>query len=174
MAWTEPDIRKEGDGELIASESENLKALGSPNGGTVAVHMPALKSLQVKDVLSYANTLRTRNKFLDAVVLYDNLISKDKTNAEAYVGKGICLQLQNSLREALECYDEAIRLDPQNACALTHRGLLFKDEGHLVEAAEVLFSNCIFYTQYLSKEFNFPWRSPRFSASVNYKILKTE
>ncbi|CAA6667600.1 unnamed protein product [Spirodela intermedia] len=111
MAWTETDVRKERDDEFAATENDSLKALRSSDG--------------VNDVLSYANILRTRNKFVDALVLYETVIAKDNTNVEAYIGKGICLQMQNSSRQAFE-----------NACALTHLGVLYKDEGHLGEAAE--------------------------------------
>lgn len=137
MAWTETDVRKERDDEYSATENESLKALRSSDGGALAVQVPVQKRLEVNDVLSYANILRTRNKFVDALVLYESVIAKDNTNVEAYIGKGICLQMQNSSRQAFECFTEAVKLDSQNACALTHLGVLYKDEGHLGESAEV-------------------------------------
>lgn len=90
-----------------------------------------------KDALGYANVLRSRNKFVEALVIYESILEKDKTNVEAHIGKGICLQMQNMGRLSFESFSEAVRLDPQNACALTHCGILYKDEGRLVEAAEV-------------------------------------
>ncbi|XP_010543807.1 PREDICTED: probable UDP-N-acetylglucosamine--peptide N-acetylglucosaminyltransferase SPINDLY [Tarenaya hassleriana] len=101
-----------------------------------AVGAPAQKGLQGNDALSYANILRSRNKFADALALYESALEKDSRNVEAHIGKGICLQMQNKGRLALDSFSEAIRLDPQNACALTHCGILHKDEGRLVEAAE--------------------------------------
>ncbi|XP_078435276.1 tetratricopeptide repeat (TPR)-like superfamily protein [Wolffia australiana] len=136
MAWTDPEVRKERENESIAPENESLKAPKFTNGGDVAIQLPGLTSLDAKNVLAYANVLKSRNKFVDALTLYDSVIAKDKTNAEAYIGKGICLQVQNSSRQAADCFAEAIKLDPENACALTHRGVLYKDEGRLVEAAE--------------------------------------
>lgn len=88
--------------------------------------------------LSYANILRSRNKFVDALALYERVLENDSANVEALVGKGICLQAQNMGRLAFDAFSEAIRLDPQNACALTHCGILYKEEGRLVDAAEVL------------------------------------
>lgn len=90
-----------------------------------------------KDNLAYANILRSRNKFGDALVLYDRVLESDGGNVEALIGKGICLQMQNMGRAAFDSFSEAIKLDPQNACALTHCGILYKEEGRLMEAAEV-------------------------------------
>ncbi|KAG0501695.1 hypothetical protein HPP92_001767 [Vanilla planifolia] len=94
------------------------------------------KKFEEKDALSYANILRLRNKFVDALVLYDNVLEKDRSNIDALLGKGICLQSQNLNRKAFECFMEVIKLDPQNACAFTHCGALYKDEGRLLEAEE--------------------------------------
>ncbi|VAI55052.1 unnamed protein product [Triticum turgidum subsp. durum] len=88
------------------------------------------------DALRYANILRSRNKFADALQLYTTVLDKDGTNVDALIGKGICLQAQSLPRQALDCFTEAVKVDPKNACALTHCGMIYKDEGHLVEAAE--------------------------------------
>nr|ACF96937.1 SPINDLY [Sinningia speciosa] len=98
---------------------------------------PIKKSLEGKDALSYANILRSRNKFVDALAVYETVLEKDGESVEAHIGKGICLQMQNLGRLACESFAEAVRLDPQNACALTHCGILYKDEGRLAEAAEM-------------------------------------
>lgn len=76
------------------------------------------------------------NKFVDALAIYESVVENDSGNVEAYIGKGICLQMQNMGRLSFESFSEALRLDPENACALTHCGILYKDEGRLVEAAE--------------------------------------
>ncbi|KAL9227710.1 hypothetical protein vseg_003364 [Gypsophila vaccaria] len=94
------------------------------------------KELNVKDALSYANILRTRNKFAEALAIYSGILEKDHQNVDALIGKGICLQMLNQGRLAFESFSEAIRLDPQNACALTHSGILYKDDSRLVDAAE--------------------------------------
>lgn len=109
--------------------------LAPSNGSLSDIYVQ--KNSEGKDALSYANILRSRNKFSDALVLYEGVLAKDKTIVEAHIGKGICLQMQNMGKLAFESFTEAIRLDPQNACALTHCGISYKDEGLLVEAAEV-------------------------------------
>lgn len=95
------------------------------------------KRPEPKDALSYANILRSRNKFADALGLYNGVIERDGGNVEALIGRGICLQMQGMMMQAFESFSEAVRRDPLNACALTHCGVIYKDDGHLVEAAEV-------------------------------------
>ncbi|GMH30131.1 hypothetical protein Nepgr_031974 [Nepenthes gracilis] len=137
MAWTEkvvcngPKNGSVGDnGFLKLLEPSSLEA-GSPQCNALLQ-----KSFDTKEALSYANILRTRNKYVEALSLYERVLEKDKENVEALIGKGVCLQTQNMGRLACECFTEAIRLDPQNACALTYCGILYKDEGRLVDAAE--------------------------------------
>ena len=149
MARAEKD---DGHGKETDPVSENGFLKGSqPSPSTSGSAITTVqKSFEGKDALSYANILRSRNKFVDALALYDNFLEKDAGNVEAHIGKGICLQMQNMGRLAFDSFAEAIRLDPQNACALTHCGILYKDEGRLVDAAEVIFFMsilCLWYVQ---------------------------
>jgi len=138
MAWTENDAGSVREKELI-EDNGFLKGSAPSTGtsGSPVVSSPVQKGFEGKDALSYANILRSRNKFADALALYESVLEKDSGIVEAYIGKGICLQMQNMGRLAFDSFAEAIKLDPQNACALTHCGILYKDEGRLLEAAEV-------------------------------------
>jgi tetratricopeptide (TPR) repeat protein len=138
MAWTENDAGSVREKELI-EDNGFLKGSAPSTGtsGSPVVSSPVQKGFEGKDALSYANILRSRNKFADALALYESVLEKDCGIVEAYIGKGICLQMQNMGRLAFDSFAEAIKLDPQNACALTHCGILYKDEGRLLEAAEV-------------------------------------
>ncbi|XP_022767024.1 probable UDP-N-acetylglucosamine--peptide N-acetylglucosaminyltransferase SPINDLY isoform X3 [Durio zibethinus] len=136
MAWNERDVNGRERG-LIA-ENGFLKEPWSspgPNISTAGV-TSTQKAFEGKGALSYANILRSRNKFVDALAIYDSVLEKNSGCVEAHIGKGICLQMQNMGRPAFESFAEAIRLEPQNVCALTHCGILYKDEGRLVDAAE--------------------------------------
>ncbi|XVE75927.1 hypothetical protein DITRI_Ditri12bG0130900 [Diplodiscus trichospermus] len=137
MAWTEKDVNGR-ERELIAENGFLKEPKCTPPGPSIltAKVTPVEKAFEGKDTLSYANILRSRNKFVDALALYDSVLEKDNGCVEAHIGKGICLQMQNMGRPAFESFAEAIKLDPQNACALTHCGILYKDEGRLLEAAE--------------------------------------
>ncbi|OWM79068.1 hypothetical protein CDL15_Pgr003239 [Punica granatum] len=137
MEWTEKDAAIEGRRDPVG-ENGFLKP-STPSASTNAAPVslsPSHKIYGGKDALSYAGILRNRNKFGDALLLYESVLEKDSSNVEAHIGKGICLQMQNMGRLAFESFAEAIRLDPQNACALTHCGMLYKEEGRLVEAAD--------------------------------------
>ncbi|KAL6507753.1 hypothetical protein OROGR_023948 [Orobanche gracilis] len=114
-----------------------VKRQPSPGNGSPLGVSAQKKIFETKDALSYANILRSRNKFVDAFAVYENVLERDGENVEAHIGKGICLQMQNLGRLAYESFAEAIKLEPHNACALTHCGILCKDEGRLVEAAEM-------------------------------------
>ncbi|XP_058003766.1 probable UDP-N-acetylglucosamine--peptide N-acetylglucosaminyltransferase SPINDLY [Hevea brasiliensis] len=137
MAWTEKYIgngREQepiGDNDFLKGSQPSLSARGSPVGIAAA-----RKGFEGKDAFSYANILRSRNKFVDALAIYESFLEKDSGNVEAHIGKCICLQMQNMGTLAFDSFAEAVRLDPQNACALMHCSMLYKDEGQLVEAAE--------------------------------------
>ncbi|KAJ9184519.1 hypothetical protein P3X46_004234 [Hevea brasiliensis] len=137
MAWTEKndgngrEQESNGNNGFLEGSQPSPTASGSPVGIAAAP-----KGFEGKDGLSYANILRSRNKFIDALAIYESVLEKDSGNVEAHIGKGICLQMQSMGRVAFDSFAEAVRLDPQNVCALTHCGILYKDEGRLVEAAE--------------------------------------
>lgn len=138
MAWIE-DSDGNGTEKELAGDNGFLKVTepSVSSGGSVGDAVTGNERCQVKDDLSYANILRSRNKFVESLALYERILESDGANVEALIGKGICLQMQNMGRPAFDSFAEAIRLDPQNACALTHCGILYKEEGRLVEAAEV-------------------------------------
>ncbi|QHO25946.1 putative UDP-N-acetylglucosamine--peptide N-acetylglucosaminyltransferase SPINDLY [Arachis hypogaea] len=137
MAWIENNDGNGGEKELSKDNGFLKVSQNSISTGGSAVDVgSADKQSEGNDDLAFANILRSRNKFVDALALYERVLDNDSGNVEAHIGKGICLQMQNMGRLAFESFAEAIRLDPQNACALTHCGILYKEEGRLVEAAE--------------------------------------
>ncbi|KAI3987338.1 hypothetical protein MKX01_003088 [Papaver californicum] len=138
MVWMEPGSSTSSNGSREKGAIvENGCLKGADNTSVSAAYVSPLRNkFEGKDALSYANILRSRNKFVDALALYESIIEKDGRNVEAYIGKGICLQMQNASSRAFESFAEVIKLEPENAVALTHCGILYKDEGHLMEAAE--------------------------------------
>lgn len=135
MAWMEEN---DGNGKEKELGGENgflkVKEPSVSAGGDDTVS--GNKRSEVKDDISFANILRSRNKFTDSLALYERVLESDGGNVEALIGKGICLQMQNMGRLAFDSFSEAVKLDSQNACALTHCGILYKEEGRLMEAAE--------------------------------------
>lgn len=137
MAWSEKAVGNGRDRDPIRDNGFLNGSQSSPSTSSSPADVAAThKRFEGKDAISYANILRSRNKFAEALALYESVLEKDNSNVEAHIGKGICLQMQNMPKVAFESFSEAIRLDPQNACALTYCGILYKDEGCLVEAAE--------------------------------------
>lgn len=138
MAWTEKNVENGKESDSLGNNGF-LKGGQSSSGskGSPGRISHANKIFEDKDAIAYANILRSRNKFVDALAIYESVLQKDSESIESLIGKGICLQMQNMGRLAFESFSEAIKVDPQNACALTHCGILYKDEGRLVEAAEV-------------------------------------
>ncbi|CAA3021258.1 probable UDP-N-acetylglucosamine--peptide N-acetylglucosaminyltransferase SPINDLY [Olea europaea subsp. europaea] len=137
MAWTENDVGNEKGND--STDDHVISTEGKPSSGSrssLGISLPK-KRFEGKDALSYANILRSRNKFMDALAVYESVLEENSENVDAYIGKGICLQMQHLKRLACDSFSEAIRLEPQNAGALTHCGILYKDEGQLVEAAEM-------------------------------------
>lgn len=138
MAWPEVDVGIGSGRDGLISEIDCIKGIRSLSDAA-DTPIPSLglgNKFDRKSALAYANILRTRNKFGDALALYNTVLEKENKNLEALIGRGICLQAQQLNRQAFESFMEAISLDSQNACALTHCGVLFKDEGRLLEAAE--------------------------------------
>ncbi|XP_022926162.1 probable UDP-N-acetylglucosamine--peptide N-acetylglucosaminyltransferase SPINDLY isoform X2 [Cucurbita moschata] len=137
MEWTE---QGDSSGREIIPVRENGFLQGSQSSSNTSLPLVSIdsaeKKVEGKDNLFLANILQSRNKFADALVLYEKVLEKDNENLEAHIGKGICLQMQNMIKPAFESFAEAIRLDPQNVRAFTHRGILYKEEGRLMEAVE--------------------------------------
>ncbi|KAB1222488.1 putative UDP-N-acetylglucosamine--peptide N-acetylglucosaminyltransferase SPINDLY [Morella rubra] len=137
MAWPEKVVGNGRERDPIRDNGFLNESQTSPsNSSSPVVVAPVHKRFEGKDAISYANILRSRNKFVEALALYESVLEKDSGNVEAHIGKGICLQMQNMPKLAFNSFAEAIRLDPQNACALTYCGIVYKDEGCLAEAAE--------------------------------------
>lgn len=156
MAWTDKDVCNGKDGDPVVENGFLNCSQPSPStSGSLAGATAERKSFEVKETISYANILRSRNKFSDALSLYETVLEKDAGNVEAHIGKGICLQMKNMGRVAFDSFMEAIKLDPENACALTHCGILYKDEGRLREAAEVCSYYLHLWKRKKSKEYFF-------------------
>ncbi|KAG2683013.1 hypothetical protein I3760_10G012100 [Carya illinoinensis] len=137
MAWPEKAVGNGGERDTIRDNDFLNGSQLSPSNSDSPVDAASVhKRFEGKDAISYANILRSRNKFVEALALYDGVLEKDSSNVEAHIGKGICLQMQNMPKLAFISFTEAIKLDPQNACALTYCGIVYKDEGCLAEAAE--------------------------------------
>jgi tetratricopeptide (TPR) repeat protein len=60
-----------------------------------------------------------------ALTCFNEVITLDSTNAEAFVKKGMALERLGSLDEAIDCYDRAIALDHSMTMAYLSKGGVF-------------------------------------------------
>ncbi|GJR75908.1 probable UDP-N-acetylglucosamine--peptide N-acetylglucosaminyltransferase SPINDLY isoform X1 [Tanacetum coccineum] len=88
-------------------------SIGFSNFATSAC--PIGTTYKGNEALGYANILRSRNKFMESLCIYESVLEKDNRNVDAHIGKGIFLKMQNMGRQAFESFSEAVKLDPQNA-----------------------------------------------------------
>ncbi|KAI7999855.1 putative UDP-N-acetylglucosamine--peptide N-acetylglucosaminyltransferase SPINDLY [Camellia lanceoleosa] len=131
-----------------------------PDGVDAKGCCPGQKKFEGKVALSYANILHSRNKFVDALALYESILEKDCGNVDARIGKGICLQIQNMERLAFEsfpayynlgvvysemmqydmalgCYEKAALERPMYAEAYCNMGVIYKNHGDIAFEKEI-------------------------------------
>ncbi|CAD8140567.1 unnamed protein product [Paramecium octaurelia] len=73
------------------------------------------------------NTLKTLNQYEDAIECYNEAISINPKDEDAWYSKGLALFKLNQFEEAIECYNEAISIKPKYLYAWYDKGLaLFK------------------------------------------------
>jgi tetratricopeptide (TPR) repeat protein len=70
-------------------------------------------------LLATANKYHDNKKYEEASILYQKVLIKDKTNAEAYYRQGLNLLDQGKIREAVGYLRRAVDLQPSNADAET-------------------------------------------------------
>jgi len=75
-----------------------------------------------QDWLKEGNTLKGLKRYEEALAAYEQTISLDPNDAEAYYNKGSVLYSLKRYEEALVAYNQAIRLDPNNADAYSAKG----------------------------------------------------
>lgn len=71
-----------------------------------------------------------------AVSCFDEVLSLDPNNAEAWVRKGTALERLQQLDRAIDCYDRAIAVDSALTVAYLHKGGLFNRMERFSEALE--------------------------------------
>ncbi|PYK96478.1 MAG: hypothetical protein DME19_19595, partial [Verrucomicrobia bacterium] len=76
-------------------------------------------------LLAKGQTLLSLDKPAEALACFDEIISLDPRNAEAFVKKGTALERLRRTEEALECYDRAIAVDRSLTTAYLYKGGVF-------------------------------------------------
>jgi Flp pilus assembly protein TadD len=81
-----------------------------------------------------ANALRKGDSCNDALPVYESIVRKDKGNAEAMEGKGLCLMSLGAAKEAGQVFTEVLAIDPSRWRTLNAVGILFAGRGKVDEA----------------------------------------
>ncbi|MBD3351580.1 MAG: tetratricopeptide repeat protein [Candidatus Lokiarchaeota archaeon] len=116
------------------------------------------------ELLNKAYSLDNTGRFLEALKIYDQILSIDPKIEKAWVNKGFALEKLNRDKEALYCYDKALELNPKNEKIFNNKAhVLQKMDKHL-EAIESS-NNAI----RLNPEYSPAWNNKGFSL---YKIGK--
>ncbi|GER41876.1 tetratricopeptide repeat protein [Striga asiatica] len=123
MGSTETDVENERvrdsvDGQKLVKE-QPLSGSGSSSQKT---------SSERKNALSYANILRSRNKFVDAIAVYESVLERDGENVEAHIDEG-------RLVEAAEMYQKALTADPSYKLAAECFAIVLTDLGTSLKLA---------------------------------------
>ena len=89
---------------------------------------------QDQDDFSNANIASGMGRWDKAVESYDDILSRNQSNLQAWNNKAYALERQGKYNEAVKAYDEVIRLDPNYATAWNNKGDALKALGRTTEA----------------------------------------
>jgi tetratricopeptide (TPR) repeat protein len=91
---------------------------------------------RVSSLLGKGQSMLNLDDAKDAIACFDEVLTIDPNNAEAWVRKGTALERLQQLNEAVECYDHAIAADGSLTIAFLHKGGLFNRMERFNEALE--------------------------------------
>lgn len=78
-----------------------------------------------------------KNRFEEAIRIFDRVIELDDGIAEAWNNRGVALYGLGRMEEALSSYDRCLALDSENLDALRNKAFLLRGQRRLEEALEV-------------------------------------
>ena len=114
------------------ADSESQSEAAEPKTGAepepAAVRMKserAERDARIALLLGKGQALLNLQQADNALACFDEVITLDPTNAEAFVRKGIALERLGRLDEAIDSYDRAIALDDSMTMAYLSKGGVF-------------------------------------------------
>ncbi len=91
-------------------------------------------SINVNELFSKAKNYSKPNDLVKALLIYDEIISIDKNNAEAYFHKALIFTKLKNYEEALRSYDLVIKIRPDFEEAYVNRGVILSILMNPIEA----------------------------------------
>jgi tetratricopeptide (TPR) repeat protein len=120
--------RSEADEHAVTIVSEDREpSAGTGNSG---------EADRVSMLLGKGQSMLNLDDAKSAVVCFEEVLTIDPNNAEAWLRKGTALERLQQLNEAVECYDHAIAVDGAMTIAYLHKGGLFNRMERFNEALE--------------------------------------
>lgn len=95
-----------------------------------------LSRLTATDLAVKGLSLRILGRLDEAIKCYDEAISFDSKNIDAWGSKGIALSMLGKHEEALKCFDRVLWIDPRNATAWGNKGSALALLGRFSEALD--------------------------------------
>ena len=122
-------VRTELDGMIDLSLAEALVALSER-----ATSLPSL--VQPMALVVLGSALGERERFEEALNVFQRSIEVDPDNALAHAGRGVVCEALGRTQDALEAFERAVELDPEDAVAQLHRGTMLNALDRDEEALE--------------------------------------
>lgn len=116
-----------GEHEVTIVSEDREPSAGAGNSG---------EADRVSMLLGKGQSMLNLDDAQSAVACFEEVLTIDPNNAEAWVRKGTALERLQQLNEAVECYDRAIAVDGAMTIAYLHKGGLFNRMERFNEALE--------------------------------------
>ncbi len=84
-----------------------------------------LSSSCLTDYCKQGESLMAGQKYDEALICFDKVLSSEPDNIKALNGKGQCLVNLEKYDQAIECFNKALEIDPENVSALAGKGPIF-------------------------------------------------
>jgi len=137
IEWFRKAIELEPEGFLDQRALGNLLSMKGDYAGAEKCYRAAIEHNPDPEPIARFNLgilLATRERYGEALVLYDEVIEMEPEEPVAYMHKGAALRLTGRIEESLEPLAEAIRLDPTFASAHAQRAMSRYQLGRTDEA----------------------------------------
>jgi tetratricopeptide (TPR) repeat protein len=129
----------DGNGGNVALVESSENGLSSPSSGREALPNSAgvpSEANRVSLLLGKGQSMLNLDDAQAAAACFDEVLTIEPQNAEAWIRKGTALERLQQLNEAVECYDHAIAADASLTIAYLHKGGLFNRMERFNEALE--------------------------------------
>jgi tetratricopeptide (TPR) repeat protein len=128
------------EGPAVSNGDKPFPTPSGSHGGLGPGPSPATSTSEETDrvtlLLGKGQSMLNLDDAQAAVACFDEVLTLDPKNTEAWIRKGTALERLQRLNEAVDCYDRAIAADTSMTIAYLHKGGLFNRMERFTEALE--------------------------------------